>query len=204
MISLSENAVIEREEIAGTQRQGNLDTTKWWITDENKKYTVIRERGKLGVYGRRAAKGGLFATMVLLMGMVGQYMGGHSSDRWRKTRLYLLFNLISLPFMFLIGLTYGGMLIVFAALFAVFHFANQPVENNLIAHYTPSRLRSSSYGLKFFLTFGIGSFASGFSGYMADHYGLNSVFLALSGVIVLIVIVILFLNLAAKEEMNHE
>jgi len=137
--------------------------------------------------------------MVLLVGMLGQYMGGHLSDKRRKTRLYLLFNIISLPFMILVGLTVGMMVVIVAALFALFHFANQPVENGLIANYTPPHLRSSSYGLKFFLTFGLGSFASGFSGYVADNYGFNSVFFALPGVIALVIIVLAVVNVIEKE-----
>lgn len=186
---LSQNATIS------IKKQGS----RWQITDENKKYTVIKEKNRLNVYGRRTAGGIFFATIVYLVGMLGQYMGGHFSDRRRKTRLYLLFNGVSLPFMILIGLTPGMAVVLVAAFFALFHFANQPVENSLIAQYTPARLRSSSYGLKFFFTFGVGSFASGFSGYIADHFGFNTVFLALGGVLILIVLVITLLNVVARE-----
>ena len=117
----------------------------------------------------------------------------------RKSRLYLLFHVLSIPFLILVGLT-PGMLVVFAAaLFALFHFANQPVENTLVAHYTPSRLRSRGYGFKFLLTFGFGSFASGFSGYVAEHFGFSSVFLVLGGIMALILILIALLNVVAKE-----
>ncbi|MBD3182595.1 MFS transporter [Candidatus Poribacteria bacterium] len=190
---ISEDATLETEE------KGR----KWLISQGKSKYTVINEGNGLNVYGRHAAKGGLFATMVLLVGMIGQYMGGHFSDKHRKTRLYLLFNSISLPFMILIGLLSGYFIIVVAALFALFHFANQPVENNLIAQYTSSKLRSSGYGLKFFLTFGIGSFAAGFSGYVADNFGFNSVFLVLGGVIFLIVLVLILLNIYAGEKVGN-
>lgn len=190
-ILLSEDAEILAEE---TNR-------KWQIKNgEEKKYDVRREGSRINIYGRGAAKGGLFTTMVLLVGMAGQYMGGHFSDKRRKTRLYLLFNLVSLPFMTLIGLLSGMMVVVIAAVFSLFHFANQPVENNLIAQYTPSRLRSSSYGLKFFLTFGIGAFATGFAGYIADRSGFGSVFFALSGVLILILVIISLLVITAKEK----
>ena len=137
--------------------------------------------------------------MVYLVGMLGQYMGGHLSDKRRKTRLYLLFNAVSLPFMILIGLTPGIMVIFAAGLFALFHFAIQPVENNLIAQYTPPRLRSSSYGLKFLFAFGAASPAAVFSGYISDRFGFSSVFLALGGVIFLIVLVVASLGIVAKE-----
>lgn len=175
---------------------------KWRIADKgrNKNYTVTKESGRLNVYGPGTFGRLLFATMVYLVGMIGQYMGGHFSDRRRRTRLYLLFNGLSLPFMLLIGLTPGTIVVLVAALFALFHFANQPVENSLIAQFTPSHLRSSGYGLKFILTFGFGSFASGFSGYVAENYGFNSVFLALGGVIFLIVTVTTLLNVVAREK----
>ena len=191
-ITLSEHATVSSDpEMAGK---------KWEIKDGDKdKYLVRKEGSKLNIYGRHAAKGGLFTSMILLVGMFGQYMGGYFSDKRRKTRLYLIFNLICLPFMISIGLTSGMAVVVIAAIFALFHFANQPVENSLIAQYTPPRLRSSSYGLKFFFTFGLGSFGSGFVGYIADRSGFGSVFFALSGVLVLVLVVITLLVVAAKE-----
>ena len=162
-------------------------------------YLVTKGKDGLSVYGRGASGRLLFAMMVYLVGMLGQYMGGHFSDRWRKTRLYFLFSAVSLPFMILVGLMPGMLVVPVAALFALFHFAVQPVENGLIAQYTPSRLRSSSYGLKFFFTFGFGSLGAVFSGYIAELFGFNSVFLALGGVIFLTVLVIILLNVVARE-----
>ncbi|MFC1713786.1 MFS transporter [Candidatus Poribacteria bacterium] len=188
-ITLSEDASISAE----------VEDGRWQIKDGKDKYDVRKEGNKLNIYGRRAGKGGLFTTMVLLVGMAGQYMGGHFSDKRRKTRLYLLYNLICLPFMILIGLTSGMLVVVIAAAFSLFHFANQPVENSLVAQYTPSRLRSRSYGLKFFLTFGLGSFGAGFAGYISDHFAFDTVFFALSGVLVLVLTVIALLVIAAKE-----
>ncbi len=192
---LSQKASISIDETGG----------KWQIADADRTYIIRKEKNRLSVYGRRATKGdlfdrgNLFATLVLLVGMLGQYTGGHFSDIRRKTRLYLLFNGLSLPFIILVGVIPGTLVVMAAVLFALFHFANQPVENGLIAQYTPSRLRSSSYGLKFFFTFGFGSFGASFSGYIADRVGFNSVFLALGGVIFLMVLVIASLNVVAKE-----
>ena len=64
---LSQNATIPIEE----SRLGS----KWQIKDEGKNYTVINEKSGLSVYGRRTARGALFATLVYLVGMLGQYMG---------------------------------------------------------------------------------------------------------------------------------
>jgi len=173
---------------------------KWQISDEGKNYTIMKEQDRLNVYGRRTSRGIFFATMVYLVGMLGQFMGGHLSDRRRKTRLYLLFNALSLPFMFLIGMTPGMIMVLAAGLFALFHFANQPVENNLIAQYTPPSLRSSSYGLKFLFAFGVASPAAAFCGYISDRFGFDSAFIALGGVIFLVLIVVASLGMVAKEK----
>lgn len=186
---LSQDAAISVSEVS----------KKWRIEDQGKKYTLMKEGSKLNVYGRGTAGRLIYATMVYLVGMFGQYMGGHFSDRRRKTRLYLLFNAVSLPFLFLIGVIPGIMVVSVAAMFALFHFANQPVENSLVAQYTPPRLRSSSYGLKFMFAFGFGSFGSAFSGYIANRFGFNYVFFALSGVILLVLVVVVLLNIAARE-----
>ena len=173
---------------------------RWTLSDGNKtNYTIRKEANNLRVYVN-TGKGMIYVTMILLVGMLGQYIGGHTADRHRKTRLYMLFNSLSLPFMIMLGLLSGAGLIIVAALFAMFHFAGQPVENSLVAQYTPSNLRSSGYGLKFVFAFGIGSFASAFSGYIGEYFGLNSIFYALSGVIFLAMITMTILILVAKEQ----
>lgn len=171
---------------------------RWVITSGGDSYTIRKEVKKLKVYAS-TGRGKIFVTMILLVGMLGQYIGGHSSDRYRKTRLYMMFNVLSLPFMALVGLISGIPVILAAALFAMFHFAGQPVENSLVAQYTPSNLRSSGYGLKFVFAFGIGSTAAAFSGYIGEYFGLNSVFFALGGVIFLAIIVTSLLVIIAKE-----
>lgn len=172
---------------------------RWSIKEGDKtKYTIMREKDKIKVYAN-VGRSKIYVSMILLVGMLGQYIGGHTADRYRKTRLYLYFNAVSLPFMIMIGLMTGTPLIVMAGLFALFHFAGQPVENSLVAQYTPPRLRSSGYGLKFVFAFGFGSFAAAFSGYIGEYFGLNSVFFALGGVIFLAMLVMTVLILVTKE-----
>ncbi len=173
--------------------------SRWTIKDNSKNYDIRKEGPHTSIY-LTTGKGRIFTTMIFLVGILGQYIGGHLSDKRRKTRLYFMFNLISMPFMIMIGLSVGVSLIIVAALFALFHFSTQPVENSLIAHYTPSRLRSSSYGLKFVFSFGLGSFASAFSGYIGEHFGLNLVFIALGMVICVLILLTLTLIIFAKEK----
>ena len=56
------------------------------------------------------------------------------------------------------------------------HFIWQPVGNSLIAQISHSKHRGLSYGISFFLSFGVGSFAAGIGGLIAENFGINMVF----------------------------
>ncbi|MFQ5601407.1 MAG: hypothetical protein ACE5G2_12755, partial [Candidatus Krumholzibacteriia bacterium] len=43
--------------------------------------------------------------------------------------------------------------------FVLFSLGMQPIENSLVARFTPERWRSTSYGVKFVLNLGVGSLA---------------------------------------------
>ena len=55
-------------------------------------------------------------------------------------------------------------LLLISMVFALFHFAGQPVGNSLVAKYTDTSGRGLGFGIYFASAFGIGSLASGFSG----------------------------------------
>jgi len=129
--------------------------------------------------------GGIVSTLILSVGMIGQYVGGYLSDKMKMTKMYLLIMAMTLPLMVLIGLTDSYLLIMVSAAFALLHFSTQPLENHIVSALTPPRLVSSAYGVKFVAAFGLGSFAAAFSGYITDHFDISYVFPAL-GVALLI------------------
>ena len=49
----------------------------------------------------------------------------------------------------------------------------------------PARILSSAYGVKFITSFGLGSFAAAFSGYVTDQLGIAYVFPALGAAILI-------------------
>jgi MFS family permease len=63
--------------------------------------------------------------------------------------------------------------------FGFFSFAVQPMQNTIVAKLLPKHRQGIGYGFMFFMTFGIGSVAAAFSGWLADRFGLSSVFLAM-------------------------
>jgi len=141
-------------------------------------YLSERVAGELWGTGQMV-KGGLVSTAVLLIGVVGQYMGGILSPKVGLEKLWLILLSICAPFLFLTGLTTNTLLILSAMAFAFSHFSCQPVGNGLIAKYTSRRIRSRAYGLYFFLSMGIGSFASSLAGWLGERFGLGKIFIVL-------------------------
>lgn len=121
-------------------------------------------------------RGGLFTTIVLLSGIIGQILGGVLGDKYSKPRLLLLVIAINIPLLILMGYTTGVLLVLFGVLLGITHFIWQPVGNALIAQISHSKHRGLSYGINFFLSFGVGAFAASIGGLIAENLGVNYVF----------------------------
>jgi MFS family permease len=122
------------------------------------------------------ALGGTFATIALLSGAAGQYIAGRLSDHYKPELLYLAAVVVGTIFVFLMSVSVNLLLVVSAIIYAFFYFSTQPVQNYLLSTYLPKHRQGLGYGIHFFLTFGVGSTAAAVSGYLADHFGLQSVF----------------------------
>ena len=128
------------------------------------------------VHMNKVALGGTMATIALISGAAGQYFAGRLVDRLPAERLYLGAVLLGTVFVFLMAMSKGLLLIVAAILYALFYFATQPIQNFLLAGYLPEHRRGLGYGILFFMTFGVGSTAATVAGYLADTFGLKSIF----------------------------
>ena len=122
------------------------------------------------------ALGGMMSTIALLFGTIGQYMGGTLSDRYLPEKVYFGAHLLGVPFLFFVGLSTNLFMVFSALAYAFFYFSTQPAGAHLLARYTSVRFRGTGYGIYFFLNFGVGSFASTLSGYIADRLGLEWIF----------------------------
>jgi len=139
-------------------------------------------------------RGGIFSTIVLLSGVFGQMIGGYLGARYNRTTLIFFIILLNIPFLALIGLLTGWPMVVAGIILGIVHFNLQPIGNALVSDLTESRDRGIGYGISFFLSFGVGSIASGFSGILAEKYGTEIVF----PVMALILVPGLFLIFALK------
>jgi FSR family fosmidomycin resistance protein-like MFS transporter len=68
-----------------------------------------------------------------------------------------------------------------------------PIENTLVAKFTPRKLHHSAYGTKFILTFGVGAFAVKMIQAIETAYGIEGVFYALGMLSMMLVGVIVVL-----------
>ena len=143
--------------------------------------------------GSDLVKGGRFTTITLLVGIVGQFIGGQLTSRYNLEKLYAVLLLATVPMLFMMSVFSNYALFFVTMAFALFHFSGQPVGNSLVAKYTDERGRGLGFGIYFAAAFGVGSLASGFSGMIADSFGLEKIFLALAVVVFLGFLVMLYL-----------
>ncbi len=129
--------------------------------------------------------GGIMASISLIIGVFGQYLGGHLGQKTNTERLYLSMVAATFPFLLLTGSTRNGILVASAGAFAFFYFCAQPIGNILLASYTSIKARGRGYGVSFFFSFGIGSLAASFCGFIAEKISLPAVFYALSAITLL-------------------
>jgi MFS family permease len=131
---------------------------------------------------------GAATSAAYLLGTVGQYVGGSLADRRDARRLYLLFHACSLPALLAMTLLAGVPLVAVAAVFVFFSLGMQPIENSLLAHYTPARWRGTIFGIKATCTFGVGSLAVWMVRWSTETGGLAFSLLCLAGVVLLVVV----------------
>lgn len=141
---------------------------------------------------------GLAASLAMLMGIGGQYLGGLIADRRELRITYLVFHLLALPALLAMALLSGWPLLLVAGFYVFFALGTQPVENSLFAVLTPERWRSTAYGLKFVLSFGLGATAVFLVRGVAQTWNWSAVYLALAAFSVVTVTGILLLLLLTR------
>ena len=143
--------------------------------------THIEEQITGAVFGVGGAElAGALATAALLGGAVGWYVGGILAERLPHYPLVIGAWLATIPLLLLISASGGAALIVVMFIFVVTNFAMAPALVSLIADFSPPGRMGASFGMMFFLSFGMGSFAATLAGFTADRWGVDAVFLVLA------------------------
>ncbi len=120
---------------------------------------------------------GTFTTLVLALGMFGQFIGGRLADKYSREKLFAGVFLAAVPFLFSLSLLRGLPLILSAMVFAFFYFANQPIANSLLPQYADQRIWGRIYGWFYFMNFGAGSIMSWIAGVIGQKIALSYTFI---------------------------
>ena len=121
-------------------------------------------------------KAGLFPTIVFIAGMIGALLGGKIGEKFDKRISFIIIILFNIPAFFLLGITSDFALIICSIMLGIIYFSNQPIGNTLVSDFSDNQNRGFVYGLGFFISFGIGSFAAGLSGMIAVNYSVPIIF----------------------------
>lgn len=133
---------------------------------------------------QEARLGGAMTALVLTFGIVGQLVAGYLSDRRDKLLLYMLNYFLILPSVLLLVWLSGPGLVTMACVGSIFFFAVQPIENTLIADYSPPHWRGAVYGLKFVLVFAVGGLGTWLAASLIQEVPTARVFLLTSPIVV--------------------
>ena len=121
-------------------------------------------------------KAGLFPTIVFIAGMIGALLGGKIGEIFDKRISFIVIIILNIPVFFLVGITSDFALIICSIMLGIIYFSNQPIGNTLVSEFSDNKNRGFVYGLGFFISFGIGSFAAGLSGMIAVNYSVPIIF----------------------------
>ncbi len=119
---------------------------------------VFAERVSTITGGTALGAGGLVSA-VYLLAAGAQVLGGHLADRYSPRAVYALSYLVLAPLWVMAAYLeeLALLLVVSTALFL--NTSAVPVENVLLARFSPSRWRGTAFGAKFVLALGVGALA---------------------------------------------
>ena len=151
--------------LAGIIYRANLITLPVYFEEKPTALTRwLNTQSWLGIdqiFGRNGREKTLGATLLIslavFIGIIGQKIGGYMADRADLRWSYFIFFLIGLPALISMAHFHGWVLVGATSVFMIFSLGMQPIENSLVARLTPPKWRSTAYGIKFILAFGIGS-----------------------------------------------
>ena len=119
---------------------------------------------------------GSLTGFVLILGIIGQLMGGKLGDHFQRKNVYIWVVGLNIPFLIFIAFLNGWILVGIAGILGAVNFMFQPIHNSLLADVTASNDRGIVYGFSAGISFAIGSLAGIIGGYIGDIYSINHIF----------------------------
>lgn len=120
-------------------------------------------------------------SLMLLVGAVGQYVGGKLSDAAGSAVALLLATVAGFASILLLAAPTGLAFALAAASAAGFSFyAHQPAINSFVGKQVPDEHRDALFGFWFFVVFSMASPSSYVAGYLAKNLGFSAAFFAMA------------------------
>ncbi|GMQ89686.1 MAG: MFS transporter [Gammaproteobacteria bacterium] len=154
---------------------------------------VFAERLPALTAGSALGAGGL-VSVVYFVAAGAQLLGGYLADRYSARVVYVLTYTVMMPLL-LVGASLSGMPLLLVMTSVVFlNTTAIPVENVLLANYSPAHRRGTAFGAKFVLSLGVSALAVPMAALIYEvTSGFFWVFIVLGGLAFTIVLAALFL-----------
>ncbi|UWG51157.1 MFS family permease [Halalkaliarchaeum sp. AArc-CO] len=124
-----------------------------------------------------------FYAGLLMIGVVGQYIGGKLTDRFPVeygiAGAFGILAVLAVTFPIVSGMGLGP-LAVFGVFLGVFLFVVQPLYQATVAEYTPPGTRGLSYGYTYLGVFGVGSLGAAVAGTVLAYADSTALFFVLA------------------------
>jgi FSR family fosmidomycin resistance protein-like MFS transporter len=121
--------------------------------------------------GTSAIAAGTLVSIVYAISALGQVAGGMLADRYDERTLYPISYALQIGILAVAVMTFNPLLVAVMALAVTIQTGTQPIENCLIARYTPETWRATVYGLKFVLALGLSSLGVPLIALIVGHTG---------------------------------
>ncbi|TET45186.1 MFS transporter [Candidatus Aerophobetes bacterium] len=145
------------------------------------------------VHGFSVAQAAYMLTFFLLGGALGRILGGKSSDRWARNRVMGLSFLLLVPFLIMLSLATGGVILIFLSFAAgLTSHMILPVVTAFIGDNAQGEM-GLTYGMQSLVGFGFGAISRLIAGVLADLWGIAIIFWMLAGISLLGVVCSFFL-----------
>lgn len=121
---------------------------------------------------------------ILMVGVLGQYVGGKLTDRFRpELGLTAAFAALAVLAVLFLPVATSGLpgLVVIGALVGFFLFVVQPQYQAAVAEYTPAGTRGLSYGYTYLGVFGVGALGGAIAGGVLEYLNEPALFGVLAG-----------------------
>jgi MFS family permease len=142
-------------------------------------------------------------SFIFIVGILGQYTGGRAAERFDLRYCYIIFHAITIPAALLMAIAANSPLVILAMVYFFFLLGMQPIENTLVAKFTPKKFHHSAYGSKFVLTFGVGALSVKMIKAIQTTFSIEAVFYALGLTSVVLVGVIVILIFQTRRDQKY-